>query len=119
VCDTVIVLNQQSLDKFEQSVRPGGNLIYDTNGITHHPTRKDINIYTINATEECAKMGNARLFNTMILGGYLKVCPIVDMEYVKVGLKKSLPERAWKTLPANEQAIQHGGEIITLVHKAE
>ena len=51
-CDTVIVLNQQSLDKFEGSVRPGGTLIYDTNGITHHPTRKDINIYTINATEE-------------------------------------------------------------------
>lgn len=119
MCDTIIVLNQQSLDKFENSVRPGGNLIYDTNGITHHPTRKDINIYTINATEECAKMGNARLFNTMILGGYLKVCPIVDMEYVKIGLKKSLPERAWKTLPANEQAIVHGGEIITLVHKAE
>ena len=118
-CDTVIVLNQQSLDKFEGSVRPGGTLIYDTNGITHHPTRKDINIYTINATEECAKMGNARLFNTMILGGYLKVRPIVTMDYVKVGLKKSLPERAWKTLPDNEKAIEHGGEIITLVHKAE
>lgn len=64
-------------------------------------------------------MGNARLFNTMILGGYLKVCPIVDMEFVKIGLKKSLPERAWKTLPANEEAIRHGGEIIELVHKAE
>ena len=118
-CDTVIVLNQQSLDKFENSVRPGGTLIYDTNGITHHPTRTDINIYTINATEECAKMGNARLFNTMILGGYLKVRPIVTMDYVKVGLQKSLPERAWKTLPDNEKAIEHGGEIITLVRKAE
>ncbi len=29
-----------------------------------------------------------------------------------VGLKKSLPERAWKMLPANEEAIRHGGEII-------
>ena len=118
-CDTAIVLNQQSLDKFEGSVRPGGTLIYDTNGITHHPTRTDINIYTINATEECAKMGNARLFNTMILGGYLKVRPIVTMDYVKVGLKKSLPERAWKTLPDNEKAIEHGGEIIQLVRSAE
>ena len=55
----------------------------------------------------------------MILGGYLKVCPIVTMDYVKVGLKKSLPERAWKTLPDNEKAIEHGGEIIQLVRKAE
>ena len=40
--DTAIILNQQSLDKFEKSVKPGGLLIYDPNGITEHPTRKDI-----------------------------------------------------------------------------
>lgn len=34
--DTAIVLNQQSMDKFESMVRPGGTLIYDTNGITRH-----------------------------------------------------------------------------------
>jgi 2-oxoglutarate ferredoxin oxidoreductase subunit gamma len=31
------------MDKFQQSVKPGGLLIYDPNGITIHPTRKDIN----------------------------------------------------------------------------
>ena len=60
-------------------------------------------------------MGQAKLFNTMILGGYLKVRPVVEMENVMVGLKKSLPERAWKMLPANEEAIHHGGEIIRKV----
>ena len=48
----------------------------------------------------------------MILGGYLKVKPIVDMANVMTGLKKSLPERAWRMLPQNEEAIRHGGEII-------
>ena len=99
--DTAIILNQQSMDKFEAKVRPGGTLIYDTNGITHHPTRTDIRIYTINAAEESAKLGNSKLFNTMILGGYLKVCPVVTLENVALGLKKSLPERAWKMLPEN------------------
>ena len=110
--DTAIILNQQSMDKFESQVKPGGVLIYDTNGITRHPVRKDIEVYAIDATAECAKMGQAKLFNTMILGGYLKVRPVVAMENVMVGLKKSLPERAWKMLPANEEAIRHGGEII-------
>ena len=100
------------MDKFEPLVKAGGTLIYDVNGITRHPVRKDIKVYSINATEECAKLGNARLFNTMILGGYLKVCPVVSMDNVMEGLKKSLPERAWKMLPANEEAIRHGGEII-------
>lgn len=110
--DTVIVLNQQSMDKFESKVRPGGVLIYDTNGIVTPPTRIDIEIYTIDATEESARMGQAKMFNTMILGGYLKIKPIVKLENVMAGLKKSLPERAWKFLPQNEAAILHGAEII-------
>ncbi len=110
--DTAIILNQQSMDKFEPLVKEGGVLIYDTNGITRHPQRKDIKIYTIDAAAECAKLGQAKLFNTMILGGYLKVRPVVEMENVMIGLKKSLPERAWKMLPDNERAIQHGASII-------
>ena len=54
-------------------------------------------------------------FNTMILGGYLKVKPIVAMENVMAGLKKSLPERAWALLPKNQEAIMHGAEIIRRV----
>ena len=92
--DTAIILNQQSMEKFEPMIKPGGVLIYDTNGISRHPVRTDISVYSIDATAECAKMGQAKLFNTMILGGYLKVCPVVKMEHVMVGLKKSLPERA-------------------------
>ncbi len=110
--DTAIILNQQSMEKFEPMIKPGGVMIYDTNGITHHPTRTDIDIYTIEAASECAKLGNAKLFNTLILGAYLKVKSIVKMENVMLGLKKSLPERAWKMLPENERAILHGGEIV-------
>ena len=78
--DVAVVLNQQSMEKFEPMVKPGGVLIYDTNGITRHPVRTDISVYTIDATAECARMGQAKLFNTMILGGYLKVRPVVKME---------------------------------------
>lgn len=113
--DTAIILNQQSMEKFEPMVKPGGILIYDTNGITHHPTRTDIEIYTIEAASECAKLGNAKLFNTLILGAYLKVKPVVEMSNVMLGLKKSLPERAWKMLPENERAIAHGGEIVSKI----
>lgn len=46
IVDTAIILNQQSMDKFEESVKPGGILIYDPNGITHHPSRTDINYFS-------------------------------------------------------------------------
>ncbi len=110
--DTAVILNQQSMDKFEGSVKAGGVLIYDPNGITRAPERKDIKVYRIAATEEAVKRGNSKLFNTIVLGGYLKVRPIVTLENVYKGIKKSLPERAWKTLPANEEAVRIGMEII-------
>ncbi len=67
--DTAIILNQQSLDKFENSVKPGGLLIYDPNGITHEPTRKDINIYKIAATAKAQELGISKVFNMVVLGG--------------------------------------------------
>lgn len=112
VFDTAIILNQQSLDKFEPLIRPGGVLIYDTNGVVSAPMRDDIEIYSIDAAAECARTGQSKMFNTMILGAYLKVRPIVQMENVIEGLRKSLPERAWRFLPQNEAAIVRGGEII-------
>jgi len=110
--DTAIILNQQSMDKFEPLVKPGGLLLYDPNGITRHPERDDINIYKIEAVEEAAQLKSAKTFNMIVLGAFLKVKPVVEMENVLKGLKKSLPERHHHLIPMNEKAIQRGGEIV-------
>ncbi len=110
--DTAIILNQQSLDKFEKSVKPGGTLIYDGHGIIRHPERNDIVIYRIDATEEATKLESSKTFNMVVLGGYLKIKPVLKMENVITGLKKSLPERYHHLLPMNEKALSRGMEII-------
>ena len=112
VFDTAIIMNQQSLDKFEDSVREGGVLIYDTNGITRHPKRKDIDIYTIEAAVEASKMSSSRIFNMIVMGGYLKIKPIISIDSVKEGLRKSLPERHHHLIGMNEEAILRGMDIV-------
>ncbi len=110
--DTAIILNQQSMDKFENSVKPGGTLLYDPNGITRHPVRTDINIYKVEAAEEAAKMESSKTFNLVVMGAYLKIKPIVKMENVEKGLKKSLPIRHHKLIPMNIDAIKVGAEAV-------
>jgi 2-oxoglutarate ferredoxin oxidoreductase subunit gamma len=110
--DTAIILNQQSMDKFEPMVKPGGTLIYDGNGITRHPDRKDIKIFRVEAADEAAKLGLSKIFNMIVLGGFLKVRPIITLENVIQGLKKSLPERYHHLIPDNEKALKRGMEII-------
>jgi len=110
--DTAIILNQQSMDKFEKGVKKGGLLLYDPNGIIHHPTRTDIEIYTVEGTALAAEMGNPKIFNMIVLGAFLKVKPIVELDNVIKGLKKSLPERYHNLIPLNQQAIEKGMEMI-------
>jgi 2-oxoglutarate ferredoxin oxidoreductase subunit gamma len=110
--DTAIILNQQSLDKFENALKPGGVLIYDGNGITRHPERKDISIYRIDAAEEAGRTNMSKVFNMMVLGGFIKVRPIIKIENVLKGLKKSLPERYHSLIPLNEKALIRGEELI-------
>ncbi len=114
--DTAIILNQQSMDKFEDTVKPGGILIYDSNGITRHPERGDIAIYRIDAAEEASKMKMQKVFNMIVLGGFMKVKSILKMDNVVKGLKKSLPERYHNLIPMNEEAIKRGMEIVMKVN---
>ena len=113
--DTAIILNQQSMDKFEESVKPGGILLYDPNGISRHPTRTDINIFTVEGAKLASEMGNTKIFNMVVLGAYLKVKPIVKLENVIKGLKKSLPERYHRLIPLNEDAITIGMKNVDAV----
>lgn len=110
--DVAIVLNQPSLEKFEPKVKPGGILIYDGYGIINPPTRKDINVYRIDAMDKAADMKNAKVFNMIVLGGLLKVCPVVSTEGLHSALFKSLPERHHGLIPLNMKAVEEGMKII-------
>ena len=101
--DVAIVLNQPSLDKFESKVKPGGILIYDGFGIIKPPTRKDINVYRIDAMDKAAELKNSKVFNMIVLGGLLKV------------FYKTLPERHHGLIPLNMEAVEAGGQIIEKV----
>lgn len=113
--DTAIILNQPSLDKFENAVKPGGVLIYDPNGITREPVRKDITVYKVDATKKAVELGLTKIFNMIVVGGYLKAKPILTDQYIRKGLEKSLPARHHNLIPENEKAVAIGRELIEKV----
>lgn len=110
--DVAIILNQPSLEKFENKVKPGGILMYDGYGIAEPPTRKDIRVCRIDAMDAAAEMGNAKAFNMIVLGGLLKLKPMVSIDSVVKALRKTLPERHHHLIPMNEEAIRKGMEIV-------
>lgn len=114
--DVAIILNQPSLERFEETIKPGGILIYDGYGICTPPKRKDISVYRIDAMDTAATMNNVKSFNMIVLGGLLKVVPIVNTENILQALRDTLPTRHHHLIPMNEEALRKGMEIVTPQH---
>jgi 2-oxoglutarate ferredoxin oxidoreductase subunit gamma len=111
--DVVVALNQPSLDKFESTVKPGGTILYDSTNIIKPPTRNDIKIVPIPASEAAVQMKNTKVMNMIVLGGLLGVHDILSFDSVMDALKKVLPERYHHLLPLNKQALLRGKELAT------
>ena len=110
--DTVIALNQPSVDKFESMVKPGGLLLYESTNVITPPTRSDIDIVGIPASAEAAKMKNTKIMNMIVLGAFLKKKPIIKFENIIEGLKQVLPERYHHLIPLNTDALNKGMELV-------
>lgn len=110
--DSAIILNQPSMDKFADKIKPGGLLLYESGNIFKPSTRTDIEIIGIPATTEATKMKNAKIMNMIMLGAYLQLKPIVKRESVLDALKNVLPEKYHQLLDINRQALESGAEMV-------
>ncbi|MDR0926993.1 MAG: 2-oxoacid:acceptor oxidoreductase family protein [Ignavibacteria bacterium] len=106
--DTVVALNQPSVEKFEKAVKPGGTMIYETSTVDVPPTRKDITIIPVSANETALKMGFQKGFNMVVLGAFIEARKTISADGVEKGLKKALPERYHKMIPQNMEAFAKG-----------
>ncbi len=110
--DSVIALNQPSLDKFEHSVKPGGLLMFEQSTIINMPTRTDIEVIGVPANEEAQRLGKKQVANMILVGAFLEMRPIVKIENIIKALKKVLPERHHHLIPLNEQALSLGSKFV-------
>ena len=62
--------------------------------------------------DKAAEMKNGKVFNMIVLGGLLKVAPVVSDKGVEKALKKTLPERHHDLIPLNMEALKEGAKII-------
>lgn len=113
--DSLIVLNQPSMDKFASRVKPGGILLYESTGMLQPSARTDITVKGIPAAASALEMGNPRIMNMIMLGAYLHLKPVVTVNSVHEALKKVLPEKYHSQLTLNQLALETGAAILNQV----
>jgi 2-oxoglutarate ferredoxin oxidoreductase subunit gamma len=109
--DSAIILNQPSLDKFVDNVKPGGLILYETSSVITPSTRTDIESLGVDAQEEARKLNKKQIANMIMLGAFLERRPIVSPKNVIKALKEVLPERHHHLLSLNEDALMRGKQI--------
>jgi 2-oxoglutarate ferredoxin oxidoreductase subunit gamma len=103
-----VVMNLPSLDKYEPVLSEGGVIIINASLVNRGVTRTDIIQVTVPANEIAEKLGNKRLTNMVLLGALLEKMPVLSISALDDALKKHLPERHRKFLPANLEALRLG-----------
>ncbi|MGD9569792.1 MAG: 2-oxoacid:acceptor oxidoreductase family protein [Sedimentibacter sp.] len=107
-----IVMNLPSLTKFEKELVPGGKLIINKSLIDVKPTRKDIDVYYVSANELAMELGNAKVANMVMLGAYLELTKVVEVESVLHAFLKVFGENKTHLVPLNKDALIKGAEAV-------
>jgi len=110
--DTVIAMNEPSLARFEEWVKPGGTIIVNSSLITRKVSRSDVKVYYVPANDIANKIGNDKAANMVILGSYIGASKALDVASVVATMKEKMASKA-KFLPMNEAAIQAGVDEVT------
>lgn len=107
-----IVLNKPSLDKFENSVVPGGKLFINSSLIDKKSVRDDIDVYYIPANEIAIELGNDKVANMVMLGAFLEATKLVDIESILKAFTKVFGENKAHLVPLNKEALEKGAEAV-------
>ncbi len=108
--DAVVAMNLPSLDKFEQSVKPGGVLVINSSIIERKSTRDDITVVYCDAMRIAESVNNPKGANVAILGALLEKMPIVSVDMMIEAVRIELGERKARFLEGNKAALVAGME---------
>jgi 2-oxoglutarate ferredoxin oxidoreductase subunit gamma len=107
-----IVMNLPSLSKFENELVPGGKLIINKSLIDVEPKRKDIEVYYVSANELASDLGNPKVANMIMLGAYVELTKIVEIDSILHAFLKVFGENKTHLVPLNKDALLKGAEAV-------
>lgn len=109
--DILIAMNLPSLDRYENSVRPGGMIFADSTLIEREVGRKDVSVYKIPATRLAEENGFPTLANMIIAGNILKVLGEFEPNSVETALKKVISAKRADMIDVNLKALNIGADF--------
>jgi 2-oxoglutarate ferredoxin oxidoreductase subunit gamma len=109
--DSLIVMNEPSLLKFEPALKPNGLLLINQSLVSSKPKRTDVNAVSIDANKIAEEIGTIKCANMVMLGALINHTQAVALESMIKTLPKVFPRAKEEMIRINEQALRRGASL--------
>ena len=106
--DILAAMNLPSLDKYEDTVVPGGTIFVDSTLIERKVKRTDVRTFYIPATRLAQENGLNGLANMILVGKMMKECQILPYEDIENAVRTVVSAKHADLFDVNMKAIALG-----------
>ena len=106
--DVLIAMNLPSLEKYESTVVPGGQIYVDSTLISKKVERSDVQVFYIPATKMANDAGFPTLANMVMMGCVLKNNPELTFDGTAETMQKLVPAKKANLVELNMKALEAG-----------
>lgn len=103
-----VVMNRPSFDKFAPLVLAGGTLLVNTSLIDAPCPRADVQLVAVPANALAEQAGAPKAANMVMLGAYLRACPVVQPQTAAACIEKSFAGKPAAVAEGNLRAFWLG-----------
>jgi 2-oxoglutarate ferredoxin oxidoreductase subunit gamma len=106
--DAAILLNQPSLDKFEERIVDDGLVVVNFSLVSREVERRDLDVVKVAATEIANRLGNVRVANIVALGAFIEKTNLLKMRSVERSIEELFSENKAGLIEINKKALYEG-----------
>lgn len=108
--DYLVVLNQPSMERFADAVKPGGAVFVNSSIVGKVPDYEDVDVIAVDAGGIALSLGNQKVMNLVMAGAVIGYSDILPAENVLHTAFKKLGTKRPELNPLNEKAFRIGLE---------
>ena len=108
----LVAMNRPSLEKFAQSVKPGGIIFINGSLISIRSGRDDIQELIVPVIEIAKDLGTVKAANVVALSSFVAKSQIIQIPTLKASVEEEFAARK-KLIPLNMKAIDMGIQAVS------
>ncbi|MGB9685107.1 MAG: 2-oxoacid:acceptor oxidoreductase family protein [Rectinema subterraneum] len=110
--DSVVVMNQDSVEIGEKVCKEGGMIFVNSSLVKKDPARPDANIVHVPCNDIALKLGDVRIANMVMMGALSKVTGAVKLDNLETVLKSFFPASKHSLIALNIAAVEEGKKAV-------